>query len=109
MERERRGTDMNLPMRDGRNRDSLSAAISNKSRPRHGGSFAGLQKRGINHMSSDSGSIALRSNRDSRMMESDTSSMMVRETFSVADSRSHLSVVQQTRLVDNTRLSALTN
>ena len=34
---------------------------------------------------------------------------MIRETFSVADSRSHMSVAQQTRIVDNTRLSALTN
>lgn len=34
---------------------------------------------------------------------------MVRDEGSIADSRSHLSVAQQVRIVDNTRLSALTN
>lgn len=49
---------MNLPMKDGRNRDSLMMALSaNKERSSHGGSFvAGNQMRNNAHMS-DNGSV----------------------------------------------------
>ena len=90
--------------------DYLMNAVDGYRNQRSVGSFGKLA-RNVGHKRHLSGSMQRMgslSNRES-VVESDRSSMMIRETLSVAESREHLSEAQQVRVVDNTRLSALTN
>ena len=91
---------LDIPLRDTRNSDNaLYLSASKQAYGRHTGSFVGsrgaasIKRHNTGHMSSDQGSIAFQSNRDSVWDASEQSSVMVRETFSVA-SKSHLSVTQ---------------
>ena len=81
----------------------MSTLLSTRMEPtrQKGGSFAG-------HSEKDRDSIAFESNRSSVFNESDASSVMVRETLDDQTS-SQISTMKPIRVVDNTRLSALTN
>ena len=60
----------------------------------------------VNNDESDDDSVMMRDTRD---MQSEVSSVMVRESGALNDKASHMSAVKEKRVVDNTRLSALTN
>ena len=85
-------------------------AKQNTANMRSNSGYSGINRNSemamVNNDESDDDSVMMRDTRD---MQSEISSVMVRESGALNDKASHMSAVKEKRVVDNTRLSALTN